>query len=241
MTAENEMIKRLVLLPGMDGTGLLFDDFVKALPSSFSATEVRYPSDSILPYSDLMTFLQSAAPAVEPFVLVAESFSTPLAVQYAAMNPPNLKGLVICAGFVSSPAKGWRRFIVSVMAPVLFRLPFPDFAIRFFLVGPNAATLLIAALRAAISSVRPEVLSGRLRDVLACDARAELAQVAVPILYFQGERDRLVHALCLDEMRRIKPEIAVIAIVGPHLILQREPERAADAIAKFMTQLDGDF
>jgi pimeloyl-[acyl-carrier protein] methyl ester esterase len=237
MTAETEVIKRLVLLPGLDGTGELFADLVRALPDTFHARVVGYPSDSFLPYRDLMTFVQSAAPAAEPFVLVAESFSTPLAVQYAAMNPPNLKGLVICAGFVTGPAKGSRRFIVSLIAPVLFRLPFPGFAIRFFLVGPNAEAPLIAAVRAAISSVRPNVLSGRLRDVLACDARAELAQVAVPILYLQGERDRLVPASCLDEMRRIKPEIEVIAIPGPHLILQREPERAADAIAKFMTQL----
>jgi pimeloyl-ACP methyl ester carboxylesterase len=222
----------------MDGTGDLFTDFVKALPDAFDARVVRYPNDSVLPYSELMTFVHSAAPASEPFVLVAESFSTPLAVKYAAMNPTNLKCLVLCAGFVTSPVQGWRRFIVSIMAPILPRLPLPGFAIRFLLVGPNAAAPLMAAVRAAISSVRPRVLEWRLRDVLACDARAELAQVAVRILYLQAERDRLVPASSLDEIQKIKSELEVLAIAGPHLILQREPERIVDAIAKFITQLD---
>jgi pimeloyl-[acyl-carrier protein] methyl ester esterase len=231
------MIRRLVLLPGMDGTGALFTDFVKALHGAFDARVVRFPNDTFLPYADLMTFVQSAAPVAEPFVLVAESFSTPLAVRYAAMRPPNLKGLVISAGFVTSPARGWRRFIISRLAPAMFRLPFPDFAIRFLLVAPGASMPLIAAVSAAVSSVRPKVLSGRLRDVLACDARAELAQVAVPILYVQGERDRLVPAFCLDEIRRVRPKAEVIKIASPHLILQREPEKTAKAIARFIERL----
>jgi pimeloyl-[acyl-carrier protein] methyl ester esterase len=231
------MITRLVLLPGMDGTGALFTDFVKTLPDAFDARAVRYPNDSFLPCSDLMTFVQSAAPESEQFVLVAESFSTPLAVQYAAMNPPNLMGLVICAGFVTSPVRGWKRFIVSLLAPVVFRLPFPGFATRFFLVGPDAAAPLIDAVRAATSSVRPNVLSGRLREVLACDARADLARVEVPILYLQAERDRLVSVSCLKEIQAIKRELEVVSIAGPHLILQREPERTAKAIARFMEQL----
>jgi pimeloyl-ACP methyl ester carboxylesterase len=237
MIADDKTTKRLVLLPGMDGAGELFAGFVGALPEAFDARVVRYPNDSLLPYSDLMTFVQSAAPAAEPFVIVAESFSTPLAVQYAAMNPPNLKGLVICAGFVTSPARGLKQFIISLMAPVLFRLPLPNSGIRFFLAGPDAPTPLIAAVRGAISCVRPRVLSGRLRDVLACDARAELGQVSVPILYLQAKCDRLVPASCCKEFQRIEPRIEVVEVAGPHLILQREPERTAKEIARFIEQL----
>ena len=74
------MIKRLVLLPGMDGTGDLFADFVSALPDGFETGIVRYPTEIFLSYSELMPLVQSLAPASEPFVLVAESFSTPLAL-----------------------------------------------------------------------------------------------------------------------------------------------------------------
>ncbi len=88
---------KLVLLPGMDGTGELFDSFVKALPQSFTTEIVRYPPNRCLTSSELLHLVDSNAFGSEPFVLIAESFSSPLAIQWAATNPLNLKGLVISA------------------------------------------------------------------------------------------------------------------------------------------------
>ena len=81
------MIK-LVLLPGMDGTGELFDGFVESLHNKFSLQIVRYPTQRVLSYQELTSLLQSTIQASEPFVLVAESFSTPLAIQYGAASVP---------------------------------------------------------------------------------------------------------------------------------------------------------
>jgi pimeloyl-[acyl-carrier protein] methyl ester esterase len=198
---------------------------------------VRYPTDRSLSYSQLTTFIRSATSMSEPFVLVAESFSTPLAIQYAAKNPPNLKGLVICAGFVTSPSKGWHRFIYSFLAPILFSVTLPESAARRLLVGPDASPQLVASVRSAVASVKPKVLSARVRAILACDAREELGQITVPILYLQAEQDRLVGRSCLEEIRRIKPQAAVTVIPGPHLLLQREPQCAADAVARYVRQL----
>jgi hypothetical protein len=39
---------KLVLLPGMDGTGELFSNFEAALPSSLETVRVRYPADDTL-------------------------------------------------------------------------------------------------------------------------------------------------------------------------------------------------
>jgi pimeloyl-ACP methyl ester carboxylesterase len=231
------MIKKLVMLPGMDGTGELFADFVEALPDKFDAAVVRYPNNVCLSYTELMTFVQSAAPHSKPFVLIAESFSTPLAIQYAATNPPNLKALIICAGFVTTPLQGWRRFLASLFAPLMFQVAPPKFAVRL-LVGPNAPSMLVAEVRTTVSSIEPKVLLGRLRAVLACDARGELREVAAPILYIRAEQDRLVPASCLDDIRRIKPQIEAITIAGPHLLFQREPEQTAEIVSRFVQQLE---
>ena len=96
-----------MLLPGLDGTGELFVDFVAALPESCTAPIVAYPTDRFLSYTDLRPFVCAAVHKSERFVLVAESFSTPLAIWYAATNPPNLVAVVICAGFVGRPVGGW--------------------------------------------------------------------------------------------------------------------------------------
>jgi pimeloyl-ACP methyl ester carboxylesterase len=231
------MKQRLVLLPGMDGTGNLFADFVKALPDTFEAEIVSYPPDAFVPYSELIPLVRSFTPPSEPFVLVAESFSTPLAIQYAAMNPPNLKGLVICAGFAASPVRGWLRFIGLLLSPILFGVAIPKSLIKLMLVGPTAPPSLLATVSNTVLSVQPKVLSARFRAVLDCDAIAELTQVAVPILYLQATQDRLVPASCLEEILRIKPLTVVAAINGPHLLFQREPMQTAEVVARFVQQI----
>ena len=225
---------KLVLLPGMDGTGKLFSEFIAALPEEFEAVAVGYPTERHLPYSELEDFVRAACPSSEPFMLLAESFSTPLALKYAATNPANLVGLVLCAGFASSPVRGWRRFLASLLAPVVFHLPMPNVAARRWLVGADASPSLLRAVRAAIASVKPDVLAARLRAVLACDVRGAVGQIGVPILYIRAEQDRLVSVLCVEELRQIKPEMAVVALKGPHLLLQRQPQRAAEAVVRFI-------
>ena len=207
----------------MDGTGELFSEFVAALAGQFETETVRYPTERCLSFSELEVFVRTACSTTGPFVLLAESFSTPLAIQYAASNPVNLDGLVLCAGFATSPVQGWRRWLGWLLAPLVFRVPLPNLAAKLWLVGPDAPPSLLATVRAAVSSVQPKVLAARLRAVLGCDVRAELGRVAVPVLYLQAKEDRLVSAACLEELRRIKPQMAVAALEGPHLLLQREP------------------
>jgi len=228
---------KLVLLPGMDGTGQLFNDFIEALPNALETVTVRYPAEQCLSYAELENFVRAVCPTSGPFMLLAESFSTPLAIQYAASNPVNLVGMVLCAGFATSPVRGWRQLLGRLLAPLLFRIPLPNLAAKLWLVGPDASPSLLAAVRSAVSSVRSKVLAARLRAVLGCDVRAELGRVAVPVLYIQAKQDRLVSSSCLEELRRVKPQIVVAALEGPHLLLQREPRRAAEVVAGFAQHL----
>jgi pimeloyl-ACP methyl ester carboxylesterase len=229
---------KLVLLPGMEGTGTLFADFANALPEPCEAIIVVFPTGRFLSYSQLVDLAQSHAPVSEPFVIVAESFSSPIAIQWAATRPHNLRGLVICAGFASSPVRGRLRSMCSYLGSLLFVLAIPDFAVRFALAGADAPPVLVAAVQGAISSVKPRVLSARIRAILACDARAALAEVAVPLLYIQATQDRLVGPACLAEIRQIRPDAEVAAIAGPHLILQRSLNSVPTPFRASSTALD---
>jgi pimeloyl-[acyl-carrier protein] methyl ester esterase len=228
---------KLILLPGMDGTGELFADFIRILQMEFEAEVLRYPPDRFLSYEQLMPQTRSVFPASKPFVLVAESFSTPLVIQLAATNPQNLKGIVLCAGFATSPLEGWLRRVGLILSPILFRARLPEFGARYWLVGPTASPMLLDAVRAAISSVKPNVLSARLGAALTCDVRADLKEVAVLILYLQAKQDRLVKASSFEEIRRVKPQTVVTAIQGPHLLFQREPQLTAEVVMEFVRQL----
>jgi len=218
----------------MDGTGELFSKFIAALPETFEAVVAGYPTERYLSYSELENFVRAACPTSEPFMLIAESFSTPLALKYAAANPANLEGVVLCAGFAASPVRGWRRFIALLLAPVMFHVTIPNVAVRRWLVGADASLSLVRAVRTAVASVKPDVLAARLRAALACDVRGAVGQVGVPILYIWAEQDRLVNALCVEELRQLKPEMAVASLEGPHLLLQQQPQKAAAAVVGFI-------
>src|SRR5882724_3945896 len=85
----------LVLLPGLDGTGKLFADFIKVLGSRVSTMVVAYPSDHPLGYDELEELVRSALPQNRSFVVLGESFSGPIAIRIAAHWLTNFRGLIL--------------------------------------------------------------------------------------------------------------------------------------------------
>ncbi len=221
----------------MYGTGELFADFAEALPSEFTAQVVGYPNDVYLSYPQLLDFICAAVPASEPYVIVAESFSTTLAIQFAATCPVNLKGLVLSAGFATSPIRGRVRSVCLFLTPIMPYLPVPEFASGFMIFKSTAPNSLPARVRDAVASAKPKVLMERARAVLRCNALAELRAVKVPMLYLQARHDRLVNGVCLEDIRRVRPEIEALVLDGPHLLLQQMPERTAEIVADFVRRL----
>lgn len=228
---------KLVLLPGMYGTGDLFSDFIAALPSGLHAQVVEYPNDVSHSYSELLNLVRARVPARESYVIVAESFSTPLAIQFAATNPPNLNGLVLSAGFATSPVRGILRVLTPFLAPLLAHTPVNEFGAQLMLHGSKAPEELQARVRAAIAVVTPAVLMDRCRAVVACNALTELRHVQVPVLCLQARYDRLVNPACIEEMRRAKPDIEVQVIDGTHMLLQQWPRETAEIVANFVRRL----
>jgi len=231
------LVRKLVLLPGMDGTGTLFAPFIEALPSGFEAVPVSYPNDRPLSNPELKDHILARLPKNEPLALLAESFSTPLAVQIAASQPAGLRALILVAGFVTNPGYRWLPDLVSLLLPGKMRLRLPVIMVRRALLGPAAPRRLLQDVKTAVFALGPEVFSSRLGLVSGCDSRAELAKVAVPILYLQASQDRIVPPRCLDEILAIKPDVSVARVDGPHLLLQREPEKAAGIIISSIQQL----
>ena len=229
---------KILLLPGMDGSGELFREFVAALPEGLVADTVRYPADHVVGYAELEALVWAAMPTGEPFVLVAESYSTPLAIQIAATLPEGLRGLVLCAGFATSPVKGLLQDLIAMLPLTTLRLAFPTFVVRRFLVGNDAPEALVRDVVSEIGWVEPEVLAARAREMLLCNVRAELARVQVPIRYLRPAEDRLVSLECLEEILRIQLGTAVTTIDGPHMLLQREPTLCAEMVAEFVSGLE---
>lgn len=227
-----------MLLPGMHGSAELFDNFIAALPDGLVAQAVGYPNDVSLSYPELLEFVKGAVPA-GPFVIVAESFSTPLAIQFAAQAPPNLKGLILAAGFATSPVRGWLQALTPFVAPALGRLPVSGIAA--WIGAPRAAAtcgpVLQGRVRTTTAAIRPKVLMDRIQSVVGCNALEQIGEIKVPMLCLQSRHDRVVHVVCVEEMRRARPEMELMVLDGPHLLLQAMPHETAEIVAEFVRRL----
>jgi pimeloyl-ACP methyl ester carboxylesterase len=166
-------------------------------------------------------------------VLLAESFSGPLAVMLAAHYP--VAALVLCNSFVVPP----RPPMLQVFAlDALFRIRPPDAVIRRYFVGPAASDTLVARVQEVITSVPPAVLAARVRAVLGVDVADQLARCGAPIVYLRGRDDELVPAASLGAVKAAAANsVTTLELPGPHLLLQVAPEAAWEALRNVLVQL----
>jgi pimeloyl-[acyl-carrier protein] methyl ester esterase len=226
---------KLVLLPGMDGTGILFEPLIRALPKNLSPIVQPYPGDVPLSYEELLPHVQSALPMAEPFIILAESFSGPLALRIAATNPPGLKGVILCASFIYNPTrfpKSCRRLI----QPFVFGRWPAWLGARALVAGYSKPTVFELVQRAH-KLVTPAVLAARARAITVVNAEDALAACCLPILYIAGSRDRLVPKRNPTRIQRVNPGVKIVALPAPHLVLQNAPEAAAKVIAQFAAEV----
>jgi hypothetical protein len=64
---------------------------------------------------------------------------------------------------------------------------------------------LVQSVRDVIHAVSPEVLSGRLREVLKCDETTRVSGIRWPILYVQADEDHLVRHASFEVSRQETP------------------------------------
>ena len=224
---------KLVLLPGLDGTGRLFEPLVQVLPAHLSPVVISYPNDEAQSYPELVRLVKQRVPVSVDYVMLAESFSGPVAIEIAATHPSNLKALILSATFVSNPAL-LPQIMSFLLCGPFFALDPPQFVVGRYLLGENPPIDLVETFRRAKRSVRSDVLAFRMRSVINADVRKAFAACRLPILYLRAKQDRLVKTRSLVQMQEIKLEMTVVEIEGPHLLLQREPAKCAEAIGHFL-------
>jgi pimeloyl-ACP methyl ester carboxylesterase len=224
----------LVLLPGLDGTGKLFAEFLKALDLGVSAQVVPYPPDVPLGYDELEPLVRAALPAQGRFVLLGESFSGPLAIRIAANPPPGLVGLILCVTFASNPYPhlGWARGL----APFIPLKSLPRWLRAPLMWGSASPSKAPRQSQRAMAGVAAGVIRRRIAALLAVDETASLAKISVPTLVLRAIRDRVVSlAATLRIMRGIR-HAQRLDVDGPHLLLMTRPEECAAAVLNFMRQ-----
>jgi pimeloyl-ACP methyl ester carboxylesterase len=223
----------LVLLPGLDGTGIMFEPLIQQLPADWRAIVVRYPGDRFLNYDDLLPRVRDALPKEGRYALLGESFSGPLAIRIAAERPLGLFGMVLCATFATSPAPWLPRSCGSFVQPWMVAPMRRAGHVGARLLGFQTRELRELFVRAQ-RDVKPKVLAARIRAALTVDVTAELKHVTTPLLYLAARKDHIISRFCVRRIQEIRPDLVIQEFDSPHWVLQTRPGEVIAALRSFI-------
>lgn len=204
---------------------------MRAAPSGFEVEVVPYPAH-LSQYDDL-------ADHVRPYLrertdlLVAESFSGPLAVKLAADGRHEIGAVVLIASFASAPRRLPGGAVTLARCLPSQRRAFGRAAAPL-LIGRERAGAFASELADAMRTVEPRVVAGRIGQVLAADERSALRRLDLPVLYLRASADRLVPPRAAEVIRRHGRDVSVMTIKGPHFLAQAAPEACWAEIERFL-------
>jgi pimeloyl-[acyl-carrier protein] methyl ester esterase len=228
--------RTLVLLPGMEGSDLLFQPLLETAPPEVRTVTVCYPPGDQNRYEDLLPSVLAALPTDGAFFLLGWSFSGPMALLVAAQRPPGLRGIVLASSFVRHPVPlpRWMRHLAR---PVLFRLYPSSYQLKALLSGAEVRGLrhLVAE---AHRQAGPAALACRARAAMAIDARELLRTCGVPVLYLRATADRLIAGHHAENAKAILPRLQIVDIPGPHMAMVIHPSSSWAALTRFMAEVE---
>jgi pimeloyl-ACP methyl ester carboxylesterase len=221
----------IVLLPGMDGSGVMLRGLVERLASFRPVRVISFPNDRPLTYDELTAHVLERLPD-GPLVLLGESFSGPIAIEIAAREQ-RVAGLVMAASFARHPMPA----LFSPLTRMLDLRWVPARLVETVLLGSAASLDLKETLRGVLATLPREVVRTRAAEVLRIDKRDRLHVISCPMLYLHARFDRLVSRKHRDEILASRPHCEVWTLDAPHMVLETHPVEAASIINGFCAQL----
>jgi pimeloyl-[acyl-carrier protein] methyl ester esterase len=223
----------LILLPGLDGTGLMHSEFLQAMAEDFEhITVITYPPDQQLSYEELEQLVRNRLPLEGPFAILGESFSGPIALSIAASPPPGLAEVILTTSFAASPS-----LLIDVFAPLARFAPVrsvPLKVLSWLLLGRWATREMEKELQQALLSVKPHVLRDRAQSAMRVNVSAKLKSIALPLLHIRATQDRLLSRHASEKILNGVNGSQLVDVTGPHLLLQTAPHECARVVREFI-------
>ncbi len=206
---------RWLLLPGLDGSGRLFRWFLPHLRDA-DAVVVGYPDESGWGFGDHATHAAKAIGDARRCIVVAESFSGPIAL-HLAQRDARVDGIVLVASFVQRPNP---LLSLLPLLPLAFvrRLATARVLLRAFCLGFDAPEECIRELAGIVRALPVDLLRARLSLLRDLDLRDGLKRTTVPVLHLRAGKDRLVRAMLSDDAP--PAGFREVVVDGPHFLLQ---------------------
>ncbi len=222
---EGDTIK-LILLPGMDGTGKLFDPLIKLLPEAIDKEVIPLSS---LKEGDAESQAYEIARRLgeEQIVIFAESYSGIIAYQLCQINTLNIKHVIFAASFLSRPSYFSRFGYLAPLSIIRFNL-LPEFLLSWLFFGSVHRIELVKLFLSALQLVSNTTLKRRLKNI-ACMVEPDKT-IQTACTYLQASNDKLVNKKAIISFQKLCINLHVKQIIGGHFIAQSNPEKCLEVI-----------
>ena len=232
----NTLMKKikLILVPGLDGSGELFNSFVSHLPQ-FDCLIIKLPASGKQDYTSLVEWLHSQLPE-DDFLLIAESFSGPIVAMLAEKELQNLKSIIFVATFLSPPNRLLLSIAKRLPLKLLAKMPLSSFFHKRLLLGVNAETNLLNQFKDIISRLPNSLISARIEAIQNLNMKCFISKI--PCLYLQASADKLLSESKYREFKQYFVNIALRKVDGPHFILQACPKGCAELVLAHVKDLN---
>lgn len=217
---------KLVLLPGMDGTGELFREFVELYEGKTQI--IGFPEEGDQSFEHLSAVIKNQLPNGD-FILLAESFSGGI-VEHL-LNAEGLKGIIFVASFISAPNKAMLTLASLMPKKLMTYLPGSKFVTKLLFLGQGAEENAYQDFVGVIRRIPSKRLNKRLSSIKTlCYSGPN--KVALPCVYIRSNQDLLVSDKKLKQIESVFENFNSYFLDGPHFILQSKPKQTAELVKR---------
>ena len=225
---------QLALLPGLDGTGILFEPLLDVLPERFQPVVCCYPNDNMMCLNSLAEGIESELAHLSDLVFVAESFGSLVAINLLRRRQVRPRAVVFVVGFGNSPCPVLLRLVQLIPAHLVPWQRFPLMALKWFVFGDTGGQSERSLFNRAGASVNPEVLMHRLKLIASTPFVNLDANWSLPVADVRADSDRLVRARCASWFRQRFSDIQTVSFPGGHYLLQMHAPAFAEWLEYYL-------
>ena len=227
--------KHIYMLPGIDGTGMLFDRLAMAFGYRCRTTVLPYEHEETV--DDYLDSISDRLPKHRALIF-AESFSGPLVLALLARYPGRFRGAILATTFARSPFISFFGMTTILSKGVFGGINLKNLLLNKFCSPEDVPEDVQEDVRILSDEISPEVIKQRLHIMDDLDVRHLLPSISTPVLYLRGLRDKLISEKLREELFESVPRIAFKGIDGPHLLVETQPKECADTIIHFLDMID---
>ena len=206
---------------------MLFKPLLKELDGHISTQVISYPKNSSQDYQTLTEYVIKNLPNDEKIILLAESFSGPIAHKLSTYSELKIETIFLVSTFLQ-----YHHFLSRFYRnlPLNFFLNFisSDYLLRKIIFDANTPKSTIKLFRQVVDEIDINTIKMRLTTLIHYIAQNQ--SIGVPCVYIFPKSDYFVSKKCQDFVSEKCSYIKKYELNGSHFLLQTAPKKCAEII-----------